>query len=168
MSEISALLPRSSLTPKDQTIFLLACHSPWLFLSQKGLVIIRSLIAAYFMFVLGMDLFFEIAIAGRGMMFVFFMGNVSLFIQLLYYCITAVSFGSSLTTRSVAYWPVISIPNLSYDYQIRRSFRRNMNTAINRYPLLIYFFQSLVLDRYTLQGAINCDFQLGLHTLGEI
>ncbi|KAH0543472.1 hypothetical protein FGG08_002237 [Glutinoglossum americanum] len=41
------------------------------------------------MVVLGMDLFLEIGIAGRGSMFVFFMGNISLVIQLVYYCITA-------------------------------------------------------------------------------
>lgn len=90
MADTEPLLPKANMPPHDHPIFLRVCHSPWLFLGQKSLMIVRGLLAVYMTTVLALDLTFEIVFAGRGRLFLFFIGNVSYLIQIIYYWITFV------------------------------------------------------------------------------
>lgn len=90
MADTEALLPKANTPPKDHPIFLRVCHSPWLFLGQKSLMIARGLLAIYMTIVLALDLNFEIVHAGRGRLFPFFIGNVCYVVQVIYYWITFV------------------------------------------------------------------------------
>ncbi len=90
MSDTQPLLPKANVSPHDHPILLRVCHSPWLFLGQKSLMIVRGLLAVYMTTVLALDLTFEIVYAGRGRLSPFFVSNVSYVIQIIYYWISFV------------------------------------------------------------------------------
>ncbi|KAI9724354.1 MAG: hypothetical protein M1812_000422 [Candelaria pacifica] len=88
VSETNPLLPRAEDLPQEPSIFLRVCHSPWLFISDRTLAIIRGLIACYLTVIFAADVDFEVVDAKRGKLFFFMMGTGSLFIQIVYYWIS--------------------------------------------------------------------------------
>lgn len=91
MSETNPLLPQSEDLPDDPSIFLRVCHSPWVFISDRSLVIVRGLISCYLTAIFAADVDFEVIDAKRGKLFFFMMGTGSLSIQIAYYWVTFVS-----------------------------------------------------------------------------
>ncbi len=90
MSETNPLLPGGEDLPQEPSIFLRVCHSPWLFISDRTLAIIRGLIACYLTAIFAADVDFEVVDAKRGKLFFFMMGTGSLFIQITFYWISFV------------------------------------------------------------------------------
>lgn len=92
IAEIASLLPRVERPPHDHPIFLSICHSPWHFLNQRSLALVRGFLALYMTTVIALSLYVEISYAKRGPLFVFGADNVSYFFQVVYYWISFVSF----------------------------------------------------------------------------
>ena len=90
MAETTPLLPRANRPPRDLPIFLGVCHSPWLSISQKALLAVRAIVAAFLSIVLTLDILYEINDNHTGKQSAFKVSNVSLAIQILYYWITMV------------------------------------------------------------------------------
>ena len=90
MAETTPLLPKASRPCHDLPIFLLVCHSPWLFLSQKTLLAVRAIIASFLSIVLALDMIYRIRYTRRGKQLAFEPSIVSLVIQILYYWTTSV------------------------------------------------------------------------------
>ncbi|KAA8567481.1 hypothetical protein EYC84_010492 [Monilinia fructicola] len=62
MSSSTALLPGGSNRKNDHPIFLRACHSPWLSVSQKSLVFLRGSLATYLLVSSLLILHFELEV----------------------------------------------------------------------------------------------------------
>lgn len=92
MAETTPLLSHASRPPHDHPIFLRVCHSPWRSLRQRGLLLVRTMIAVYLTTALALGVYYECKLAHRNArLYPFYASTVSLFIQLIYYWITAVS-----------------------------------------------------------------------------
>lgn len=89
MSSSTALLPKP--TKDEHPIFLRVCHSPWSFISQKVLLIFRSIIAAYMFITLGFALYYEVAKQKKGGLIPFEFHNIVWIIQMIYHTTAAVS-----------------------------------------------------------------------------
>lgn len=90
MAETTPLLPRANRPPHDLPIFLRVCHSPWRSISQKVLLAVRAIVAAFLSIVLTLDIPYEINYTHTGKQSAFEASNVSLVIQIFYYWITMV------------------------------------------------------------------------------
>lgn len=90
MPETTPLLPRSNRPPHEHPIFLRVCHSPWYFIGQRSLLLLRSLTAIYLTAILGIALDFEINTKKIGDLFAFNASHISFVVQVVYYWITAV------------------------------------------------------------------------------
>lgn len=89
MAETAPLLRQIHHVPHDSPIFLCVCHSPWPFLRQKGLLIVRGTLAVYLTVVLVLCVVKDCK--GSYARFpAFDARNVSFAIQAIYYWITAV------------------------------------------------------------------------------
>ncbi|ESZ92538.1 hypothetical protein SBOR_7064 [Sclerotinia borealis F-4128] len=84
MSSSTALLPGGSNKKNDHPIFLRACHSPWLGVSQKSLVFLRGIIAAYLLVSSYVILHYELEINKHGWLVVFNLSNIVYGLQTLY------------------------------------------------------------------------------------
>ena len=91
MPEHTPLLPRSNRPYHEHPIFLRVCHSPWYFLSQKPLLVLRVLIAAFMTAVLSLTINFELSRTLYSKIFVFDAGFISFVAQVIYYWISSVS-----------------------------------------------------------------------------
>ncbi|KAM0178587.1 hypothetical protein ACHAPF_003612 [Botrytis cinerea] len=83
MSSSTALLPSEALI-QPQPIFLRACHSPWLSVSQKSLVRFRGALAAYFLISSLVILHYELEISKNGWLVVYNLSNIVYGLQTLY------------------------------------------------------------------------------------
>ena len=90
MSESTPLLPQSSRSPRDYSIFYRVCHSPWPFVPPKALLGARIALALFLLGTLILDLVYDIAFAHTGRQYVFHFSHVSLVLQLIYLSCTAV------------------------------------------------------------------------------
>lgn len=90
MPETTPLLPRSNRPPHEHPIFLRVCHSPWYFIGQRSLLLLRSLTAIYLTAILGIALDIEINTKKIGDLFAFNANHISFVVQVVYYWITAV------------------------------------------------------------------------------
>ncbi|TGO22335.1 hypothetical protein BPAE_0172g00160 [Botrytis paeoniae] len=84
MSSSTALLPSGSHKKNDHPIFLRACHSPWLNISQKSLVMFRGALAAYFLISSLVILHYELEINKNGWLVVYNLSNIVYGLQTLY------------------------------------------------------------------------------------
>ncbi|ATZ55379.1 hypothetical protein BCIN_11g06360 [Botrytis cinerea B05.10] len=84
MSSSTALLPSVSHKKNDHPIFLRACHSPWLNVSQKSLVRFRGALAAYFLISSLVILHYELEISKNGWLVVYNLSNIVYGLQTLY------------------------------------------------------------------------------------
>ena len=91
MPESTPLLPRSNRPPHEHPIFLRVCHSPWYFLGQRALLLLRGLIATYMTAVLAVAIDYERREATHGQRFVYKAGPISFVVQIIYYWISTVS-----------------------------------------------------------------------------
>lgn len=93
MAETTPLLPHANRPPHDHPIFLRVCHSPWRFITQKGLFAVRLTLAVYLTMALALSIYYECKFADRtAKLFPFYASTVSLVIQMYYYWITTVKF----------------------------------------------------------------------------
>ncbi|KAK6592794.1 hypothetical protein H4I96_11392 [Botrytis cinerea] len=83
MSSSTALLPSVSHKKNDHPIFLRACHSPWLSVSQKSLVRFRGALAAYFLISSLVILHYELEISKNGWLVVYNLSNIVYGLQTL-------------------------------------------------------------------------------------
>ncbi len=89
MVETAPLLPQMNRVPQDHPIFLCVCHSPWPFLRQKALLIVRGTLAVYMAAVLVLSVLKDCN--GPYAKFVAFDArNLSYAIQTIYYWMSAV------------------------------------------------------------------------------
>ena len=92
MPERTPLLPNSDRPPPHENpVFLRVCHSPWYFLDQKSLLLLRGLLAIYMITVLAFSIEYSIKHNHHEEQFVFNASHISFFVQTVYYWITAVS-----------------------------------------------------------------------------
>lgn len=84
MSSSTALLPNGSSKKNDHPIFLRACHSPWINISQKCLVYLRGALAAYFLISSLVILHYELEILKNGWLVVYKLSNIVYGFQTLY------------------------------------------------------------------------------------
>ncbi|KAJ8058195.1 hypothetical protein OCU04_012394 [Sclerotinia nivalis] len=84
MSSSTALLPGGSNKKNDHPIFLRACHSPWINISQKCLVYLRGALAAYFLISSFVILHYELEILKNGWLVVYNLSNIVYGFQTLY------------------------------------------------------------------------------------
>ena len=92
MAETTPLLPPPNRLPHGPSIFLCVCHSPWPFVGQRALSVVRAIIASFLTVVFTLDIFYGINYNQRGKQSAFEASNVSLVIQMLYYWMTTVGF----------------------------------------------------------------------------
>ena len=78
---------------QPQPIFLRACHSPWLNVSQKSLVRFRGALAAYFLISSLVILHYELEISKNGWLVVYNLSNIVYGLQTLYAWVAFVSIG---------------------------------------------------------------------------
>jgi len=91
MAETTPLLSHASRPPHDHSIFLRVCHSPWAFLTQKGLLFVRMILAVYLTTALALSIYYECKYAQRSAsLYPYYASTVSLVIQMVYYWITTV------------------------------------------------------------------------------
>ena len=83
MSSSTALLPKPA-KKDDHPIFLRACHSPWISITQKILVGIRGFIASYMAIVFVMLIYYEYKSSDRGWLIPFELSNISYLLQVMY------------------------------------------------------------------------------------
>ncbi len=89
MAETAPLLPQLNHVPRDHLIFLCVCHSPWPFLHQTGLLIVRGALAVYLTAVLALSVVKDCE--GPYARFLAFDARyLSFATQVIYYWITAV------------------------------------------------------------------------------
>lgn len=98
-AEIAPLLPRSARPSHDYSISLRVCHSPWHFLNQRDLTIVRGFLALYMSLAIALNVFVEITCKKSGQFFVFRAENVSYFIQLNYHLLSFVRPHRSVSKR---------------------------------------------------------------------
>ncbi|CAD6447242.1 e9a439e8-1922-4531-bfe6-c9bfcc2e65f3 [Sclerotinia trifoliorum] len=84
MSSSTALLPNGSNKKNDHPIFLRACHSPWINISQKCLVYLRGALAAYFLISSLVILHYELEILKNGWLVIYNLSNIVYGLQTLY------------------------------------------------------------------------------------
>ncbi|QSZ29021.1 hypothetical protein DSL72_003531 [Monilinia vaccinii-corymbosi] len=88
MSSSTALLPSGSNRKNDHPIFLRACHSPWLSITQKLLVFLRAVLAAYLVISFLVILDYELEVKKIGWFAAFKLSNIVFGLQALYACVT--------------------------------------------------------------------------------
>ncbi|RAL65017.1 hypothetical protein DID88_001125 [Monilinia fructigena] len=88
MSSSTALLPGGSNRKNDHPIFLRACHSPWLSVSQKSLVFLRGSLATYLLASSLLILHYELEVQKNGWLVVYDLSNIVFGLQTLYAWIT--------------------------------------------------------------------------------
>jgi hypothetical protein len=90
MSSSTALLPKTG-KKDDHPIFLRVCHSPWVSISQRLLVIVRGFIALYMTIVFYMLLYYDLKVVEHGWLIPFELPNIIYLLQVLYAWTTFVS-----------------------------------------------------------------------------
>lgn len=95
MAERAPLLPRAYQSSRDYPIFVRVCHSPWNFLNQKGLLLVRGVLAVYLTVVLVLSILHDCDVSPNEPMFIFDARTISFSIQPIYYWITAVRLRSA-------------------------------------------------------------------------
>ena len=87
------LLPQNQKPTHDHPIFFRVCHSPWSFLGQKSLLLCRTFLAVYMLFIAIVYIHYTALQPKNGRLSIFLAGPISYIIQTVYYLITAVYFG---------------------------------------------------------------------------
>lgn len=104
MAERATLLPQTGHDPYGQPIFLCVCHSPWFFIRQKALYVIRSTLAIYMtiLLILGIvkDSRTHDSKGDHARFFAFDSRSISLACQAIYYWITAVCLPPKQSART--------------------------------------------------------------------
>ena len=90
VAERAPLLHRAGQSSRDHPIFMRVCHSPWYLVSQRGLFLIRGTLALYLTAILFLSILRDWTCPIHARLFVFDARNLSLFVQAIYYWITAV------------------------------------------------------------------------------
>ena len=114
MPESTPLLPRSNRPPHEHPIFLRVCHSPWYFLGQRALLLLRGLIATYMTAVLAVAIDYERREATHGELFIFKAGPISFVVQIIYYWITTVSCSSPPSKLSLIVFSLVQLWTLQH------------------------------------------------------
>jgi len=84
MASSTALLPKDNTKKNDHPIFSRVCHSPWVSIGQKSLVVLRLATAAYTITTLGMLIDYEQKHYKRGWSTVFDFSNITFLLQTVY------------------------------------------------------------------------------------
>ena len=92
--ESTPLLPQNNKPSHDHPIFFRVCHSPWIFLGQKSLLLCRALLAAYMVAIVIVTIHYAAFRTHHGQLFIFFAGQISYITQTVYHLVTTVSFCS--------------------------------------------------------------------------
>ena len=90
MAERALLLPQAHQTGHDPPIFVRVCHSPWPFLNQRSLALVRTILALYSAVILAFSVGREWKDPTRGNLLFFDARILSFAVQTMYYWITMV------------------------------------------------------------------------------
>ncbi|MCJ1385627.1 hypothetical protein MMC17_008750 [Xylographa soralifera] len=180
MPESTPLLPRSNRPPHEHPIFLRVCHSPWYFLGQRALLLLRGLIATYMTAVLAVAIDYERCEATHGELFIYKAGLISFVVQIIYYWITA------LWTLQHLFWPryredsddglltrlknIFSIPRTTAFNAKNRLAFSVFYTCVTTFPYVVTFLYWFVLNDGTghvfESGPIQAMMHVNMYGIG--